>query len=677
MEVSRKAGLLASIALLYVIQPGLSLGGLGGGSQSDEFGTDCNKRNTCTDSPAINSTKMNCACTKSCDVFDDCCVDAPSHNSGLTDEERHSIRDRVACMPVNYIASKAPIYIMTQCSASYPDGYTRDRCEGFMDALPLNMVSLQKDPYMFIPVTSVATGLLYINVYCALCNDEEDYTYWDVQYVNSNQDFDESVFENTVDMTEYLQVFPLDRIDMTHSSETYHACKEEHRIIDSCPDDWTDDAIAGMCAGPALYVYQVFTVYRNIYCAQCHGLSTDDVTCVDSKWQLGSSDIRPPASFSLLLDFNAGGGQLIYGRVGRSIPSNAEACKDGYVWDPFQLTCTYLYCPEGEVFINDGCYAEGETPQGGGDTDINSCPLVKLNASDYSIVDENKMSVPVYNITLEEGDYFLNSTHAFICAPSGLLDPIIKFDAAQGYLTIVGNVVSIICLVIMLVVYSCFALLRNTPGVALMCLASALILGQLLFSIGVQGHDSYEFCYFVSLGVHFGFLAYFFWMNIVAFDIWNTFRSNLRDTTRSGRIRYKRFALYSLYAWGIPALIIILSITLDNTSGNDVRPDYAVSLCFLNNRMGLFVLLVIPLVLVLVLDIIFFMWTVTNIQRVSKSSKVARVNCPETTQLFLFIKLAFVMGLTWIMGFIAAATQVEALWYIFILLNSFQVSAPL
>ena len=644
--------------------------GLSNGSD-DEFGTDCNKRNTCANSPSVNSTKMNCHCQQSCTVFDDCCVDAEVSDNGLSQHEIESIRTRVTCMPVSYISSLAPIYFMKQCSSAYPKGYIRDRCEGFMDALPLNEQNLQNDPYIFIPATSTVTGLLFINVFCALCNNEEKYTFWDVSYVHQN-DTDESMFRNITELGDYLKVFPLDRIDMTHSTQIYHVCKEESRgVKDSCPDGWTDNTARKLCAGPVLYVYHGSNVYRNIHCATCNGLTADEVSCVDPKWQLGSSDIRPPASFALLLDFNTGGGQFVSGSVGKTIPSNAEPCEPGHLWDPFKLQCIYLLCPEGQVFIGDGCSEDGHT---GAivDLDITTCTLIRLNSSDFEIDSDKKMIVHIYNLTLDPGDYFLNTTHAYICVPDTFF-PVIKFDAIQGYLTIVGNIISIICLIILLAVYSWYPALRNTPGIALMCLASALIMGQLLFTVAIYGIGPYEFCYCISLGTHFGFLSYFFWMNIVAFDIWNTFSVSLRDISRSGRVKYKRLVAYTLYAWGVPALLIAISIILDNTSGNHVHPDYATYLCFLNDRMGLLVLFAIPLAVVLLLNIVFFVWTVVNIQKVTRASRKARSNCPDTTQFFLFVKLAFVMGITWITGFIAALSQVEALWYIFILLNSFQV----
>ena len=636
----------------------------------DQFGTDCNKRNTCGKSPSVNSTKMNCYCQQSCTVFDDCCVDAEVSDNGLSQHEIESIRARVACMPLNYIASLAPIYFMRNCSSSYPKGYIRDRCESFMDALPLNKSNLQKDPYVFVPVTSTVTGLLFVNVFCALCNNEEKYTFWNVSYVHE-KDRDESMLKNITELSDYLEAFPSDRIDMTHSAQMYHVCKDESRVIDSCPDGWTDNTERKLCAGPVLYVYHDVKAYRNIHCAKCHGLTADEVSCVDPKWQLGSSDIRPPGSFSLLLDFNAGGGQFVSGSVGKTIPSNAESCEQGHLWDPFKLQCIYLLCPEGQVFIGDGCSEDGNTGAVV-DPDITTCPLIRLNFSDFEIDSDKNMIVHIYNLTLDPGDYFLNSTHAYICVPD-MFFPLIKFDAIQGYLTIVGNIISIISLFIMLAVYSWYPALRNTPGIALMCLACALIMGQLLFTVGIQGIGPYELCYCISLGIHFGFLSYFFWMNVVAFDIWNTFTASLHDISHSGRVRYKRLTAYTLYAWGIPALLIAISIILDNTSGNHVHPDYATYLCFLNDRMRLLVLFAIPLAVVLLLDIVFFVWTVVIIRKVSRDSRKARRNCPDTTQFFLFVKLAFVMGLTWITGFIAALSQVEALWYIFILLNSFQV----
>ena len=358
----------------------------------------------------------------------------------------------------------------------------------------------------------------------------------------------------------------------------------------------------------------LYTITCIVHGVIYNGRRIDDVTCIDPLWHVGY--INRPASLSLLLDFNAGGGQFISGRVGRNIPSNSEPCLNGYVWDPFKLRCINLHCQEGNIFVNGECYADREysTPSA---TNIQTCHSIELNFSDFNIDNMNQMSVSIYNATLAKGEYFVNSTHAFICAPSELLEPILKFNEVQGYLTVVGNAISITCLVMMLSVYSCYSILRNTRGISLMCLGCALILAQALFITGIQGNGGQELCYLVSVGVHFGFLAYFFWMNIVAFDIWNTFRSKLRHTSGSGMVNYRRFALYAVYAWGTPAVIVIVSVILDQISGNHVRPDYAVLLCFLNNRLGLFLLLVIPLVLVLVMDIIFFVLTVTNIHMVS------------------------------------------------------------
>ena len=52
----------------------------------------------------------------------------------------------------------------------------------------------------------------------------------------------------------------------------------------------------------------------------------------------------------------------------------------------------------------------------------------------------------------------------------------------------------------------------------------------------------------------------------------------------------------------------------------------------------------------------------------SKKSSVTNSNCK------LFARLSLLMGLTWVVGFIADYLDLEAVWFIYVALNAFQVS---
>lgn len=68
--------------------------------------------------------------------------------------------------------------------------------------------------------------------------------------------------------------------------------------------------------------------------------------------------------------------------------------------------------------------------------------------------------------------------------------------------------------------------------------------------------------------VNFSFLSSFFWLNTMSFDIWKTFRHMRAYGSMIQRIqsRRRRVILYSIYAWGCPALITLLSLLVTPSS---------------------------------------------------------------------------------------------------------------
>ena len=95
-------------------------------------------------------------------------------------------------------------------------------------------------------------------------------------------------------------------------------------------------------------------------------------------------------------------------------------------------------------------------------------------------------------------------------------------------------------------------------------------------------------CRFIGYLTNFSFLASFFWLNTMSFDIWRTFSNMRAYGSMIHRIRSKRrrTVQYTLYAWGLPALITLVSLIVDY-SPMEVslpRPDHGTRTCFFNNR---------------------------------------------------------------------------------------------
>lgn len=102
-----------------------------------------------------------------------------------------------------------------------------------------------------------------------------------------------------------------------------------------------------------------------------------------------------------------------------------------------------------------------------------------------------------------------------------------EFDlnvAISGWASFIFTVISLVSMVFCLITFALFSELRNIPGWNIINLTLALTLGQLSFLMGSFVIGTNIFCFIIAMATHYGFLASFFWMNVIAFDLYRNFR---------------------------------------------------------------------------------------------------------------------------------------------------------
>jgi hypothetical protein len=246
-----------------------------------------------------------------------------------------------------------------------------------------------------------------------------------------------------------------------------------------------------------------------------------------------------------------------------------------------------------------------------------------------------------------------------------------KFSTTQTTISVIGQIISIIGLFVHLIVYSLLPKLRNLAGMNLMSLSAALLVAQLLFLVGSSASSIYELCTTLAIVTHLAFLASFAWMHVMAFDIWKTFASSTKPSSVDSNT--KKFIRYSLYGWGVPAMVILIAVAVNFglPTEADARPAYGEVICWIRSRIGLAIFFAAPVAAILLCNIVFYSLTVTSIYRIAKLSRKV-THKSEKQRLWLYIKLTSIMGLTWVFGFVAAAFDNVVLWYFFIVINSLQ-----
>ncbi|GIX92011.1 g-protein coupled receptor Mth2 [Caerostris extrusa] len=314
-----------------------------------------------------------------------------------------------------------------------------------------------------------------------------------------------------------------------------------------------------------------------------------------------------------------------------------------------------------------------------------SCGKVLIEQDEYKILENDDVYIDIYSETYGPRDYYKTEKGVYICTP--LFDEIKlnrsgnethvghlnKFSESFTYVTVAGLAISILCLLSHLVVFCEVSSVRNLPGCCLASLSLSLLLAYACF-LAVTLLDTGSSCPGLGLCIYYFFLTSFFWMNAIAFDVWRSFRVVMRELRISShRVPWRRFLLYSLYSWTLPALLALLVKFADSTEllSEEFRPSFGSEFCWFGQRKALMLFFALPLVVVMVLNAAFFLDVTWVISRASLRTSATHEDTLRR-RFATFTRLALLMGLTWIVGLVAGTADQPFLWYLFIVLNSLQ-----
>ena len=610
-------------------------------------------------------SEFSCFCDSMCLFFEDCCFDAKPNSSDLKPGLNKSLLELAACKDIKEINALSPLYVIDKCPKSRPDDVTKTLCER-TDTVPEEML-------LHTPVTGHKTGLLYRNMYCAMCHDT-DYLFWKheircrTQIPSSNLTFKEILDLGSCSL-QYRAPSP---------EITYRFCFHNSPIIDQCNPDFNGSNIIELCEdfnGMRL-LSGSHGVYKNHFCFACNFEKYEG--CGQFYWpSFGIEDKY--YSFTMLLDINIGTGTTTAGKKGYSkVTKNITkvlACDADEIFDVFTMTCRTIVC--GDLFVLVGRRCVANTSDGS----VFDCPRIELDETEYEILEDGDLVELSSGHVHAESEYFMRNTSAFVCSNltqnntyTELIDEFVKvplFFQGEVIVTMSGLSVSLVALCVTIVVYSSFRPLQNIPGKNLLSLSCSLFLAELLMLVGPELAFLKDICRAVAILMHYFFLASFFWMNMMAVDVWVTFSRSFMQAGSHGKTS-KRFRLYSLFSWTGPALVVVAALMVEFlASSSTFRPNYGREICWLTNKNAVLIFFAAPLFLITLVNTVLFVATACNIYR-SKSSSARQLGSDDSVEIAIYVKLFLVMGLTWVVGFVAVLVPHPVLWYSFIVLNTLQ-----
>lgn len=243
---------------------------------------------------------------------------------------------------------------------------------------------------------------------------------------------------------------------------------------------------------------------------------------------------------------------------------------------------------------------------------------------------------PEFSITLNNSELW-NTEGINLTNISSTFFPMIKKEnrtTSNSIISVVYPVIvtemvlSILCLVLSIIVYSILSEFKNVHGKNLMTLSSCLLTTYifLCLDLAMRLHISYAFCFTIAVIIHISFLATFFWTNVLAFDIWRNMTSMKRKKFER-KSESKKYKKYSIYAWTATVLTVLPAIILESTELVSVqyRPQFGVKRCWLSGSKAFTYYFHIPVGVILLGNLIMFSSTIRQLWLIKKMTAILQV----------------------------------------------------
>ncbi|XP_040563393.1 probable G-protein coupled receptor Mth-like 3 [Lepeophtheirus salmonis] len=201
---------------------------------------------------------------------------------------------------------------------------------------------------------------------------------------------------------------------------------------------------------------------------------------------------------------------------------------------------------------------------------------------------------------------------------------------------------------------------RKLFGILTLCMTTSLFFFY-LFLVTTQVIDITlvqslpKLCLFLGYGVQFSYQTAIFWLNTMCIDIWCTFRY-IRRSSEIEPPGWKKpiFKFYCMYAWGVPALISIVTITMNSLpkdlTQNIITPEIGVTSCFFATDLAKLLYFHLINFIVIIANVAFFTGSSWNLlcgvwADGADDPLIRKQNRLRHKAVF---KLFFAMGISWL-----------------------------
>ncbi|XP_068697791.1 uncharacterized protein [Montipora foliosa] len=631
--------------------------------------------------------RRQCFCDKFCDEYGDCCFDFNKLCRKRVNPRGNPLSQHEICRPVvNPVVNQhGPEYIgfavRSTCPRNWKDDIVRTKCQN----------EDQSDLSNDWPVSDRDKRITYRNVFCARCNGAVNTTYGKLE-ADCSEWFNTAAFN----LSDFMR--------FAHANCSVKMRQMPGQYLKQCIPRFQDCSGIGrekngsycqsQCLGyafPVCLIRNKKTRFRNLQCALCNGFKPSSLK-TDCSYGCSTCSVPVPP-LTILFDFTSSFENRVTVtdrkmHFERNI-NHVSHCAANELYDPYVGKCkstVSLHPPQTDTPISQ---SEKTVPADFISNETRlllnlNCTFVAFNQSDYKQRPNGTVYIKPHNKMYGKTRYTIRGKILLLCVNFSRNATVFSEQPSAGYLTkttpislqimtFSGCITSLASLLLLLATYTLFSELRNLPGRIIINLSLSLLLYQGVF-LAAMKTSSHEQCQVIAILLHYFVLCSFTWMNAMAYDVHKTFTSSDggRGSNRQGH-QNKRLVRYCLFGWGVPAIAVSIFVIIDQIlSKGLIGYGEGEAYCFISKPEAVLCFFVAPVALIMLFNAFALVHTVLHIVKTRKRTQKVTNQRHSTGVVWICVKMASVMGVTWILGIAANVQALSFLWYPYVVLNSLQ-----
>ena len=601
-----------------------------------------------------------CSCDSACVVYNDCCWDFQQECPELHDRaaaigNTFDITPNSICFALDDQAGRRDVLLINSCGRTI---YDHPAVTGIPDL------------YTQVPVRDLDTGVFYINLNCAICNGAQRIQ---AMEVHLNYHFGMNVlvihrygetnttatpaFSTADEVLEAMATTPI----VAYSFPGTPARQCQQALVGDCSETCANIDLIDLCrTGGQSYtsMYPGSQIYRNLYCALCNFNQIDQLQCSAYFMPVVSgSEHLSTFSLSFLFDLQE--------LESPSVNSISLHCSTDELDLPDGIVCGATVCPRGYTLYKDTCRADHLSGQLNSAQSVSPCKGVSHPVSAFTM-ENGSLILTINGHVYNEGEYIMDNASAIIC--QNITDIDFSANSALGITTIILCSISLLGLICRLILQPLWQQYKSFPGRMQFNLVLAMALAIALLLLSPLASDVDKLCFTLGVLKYYAFLSSFVWMTCVAGDTWWALRRS-----RICRQKEPNLLRYLLIGWLLPLILTITILSIDILAADtSLAPQFGGRGCWIRRKLPLILFFFVPFFISVTSNIMFFLLTVRFLEIAFLESNVLRKSKDPQHPWHVYLKLFAIMGLTWLIGFVAIWVNSEVVWFLFVILNASQ-----